>query len=512
MGKKRLVWLPLLCICLLHAPASAKLMAVGWDSTDSPVVEIDEIDGRFRLIGGSGFPHLNSLARDDAGRLLSVGGAAKNQLIAINPRTGRGTVLFTLDFGLDSVDVRGLAYEWLSDGPVLWAINYPGPGRFDLIQINLSNGEGTKINSDPVGLIQSITPFLNNQLYSWDVNQGLGQIDTGTGVFTDSNPEVGGTAGIQGITLGPRLDWIYGVGRLPGEHDKLYRIDVEGNYELVSTAASTYDLRGLEIGFDDIGESTGIGTCWSPTDSPVVRINPGTGLLSTIGRSGFPNLNSLAKDHEGILYAVGGASKNQLIRISRITGAGTLVTTLDFGGTTVDVRGLAFDGSRVSEKLYATNCRPGSGLQPHDLFRIDLATGVGTRINPVESPLPRTQSITFSRGGQLYGWDVATNGLIWINTSTGTFRHINLEISGPNGIQGIAFAADGTLYGIGQAPGENTKLYLIDSITGAYSLVGDTGGMHDVRGLEFIPPPKIPLAAIYLLLLQNIPKPPPVPD
>jgi|GEM_PF-5714728 len=74
---------------------------------------------------------------------------------------------------------------------------------------------------------------------------------------------------------------------------------------------------------------------------------------------------------------------------------------------------------------------------------------------------------------------------------------------GPEGIQSIAFAPDGTLYGIGRTFGENGKLYIIDSLTGAYRLVGDTGGMNDVRGLEFVPAPRITIPAIDLLLLHD---------
>jgi hypothetical protein len=303
---------------------------------------------------------------------------------------------------------------------------------------------------------------------------------------------------------------LYGVGSIPGEPDKLYSIDLEGKYECLYTARLTYDLRGLENASDNIGESTGIGTCWSETDSPVVGISPETGLVSTIGPSGFPHLNSLAKDNEGNLYAVGGAGKKQLIRIDRRTGAGTLVTTLDFGETEVDVRGLAFRVLGTYE-LLATNCRPGGGIQPHDLFRIDLDTGESTRVNPEGAPLPSTQSIAFSRFGGFYGWS-DEHGLIMIDTATGAFRDINPGISGPpEEIQGIAFAADGTLYGIGQVPGGNTKLYLIDSLTGAYSLVGDTGGNYDVRGLEFVPliKLKVPLAALHLLLLDDLKERPP---
>ena len=503
MGKKRLIWLPLLCICLLSAPAAAKLMAVGNDSNDSPVVEIDEITGLFRLIGGSGFPNLNSLARDDAGRLLSVGGEAENQLIAINPRTGQGTALLTLDFGDDPVNVYGLAFGWSEDGPRLWAVNRrPGVGLLgrDLFRINLATGVGTKIDTDPpLGLITSITPFLGSVLYCWDLVLGSGLLDTSTGVYTDNNPALLDNVGIQGIAI--KFLWLYGVGCVAGEHDKLYMIDGEGNCELVSTATHTYDLRGLEYFYDEkIEESVGIGVRWSATDSRVVQINPDTGLLSPIGPSGFPNLNSLARNQEGKLYAVGGADFNQLIRISRITGAGTLVTTLDFGDTPVDVRGLAL----IGEDLYATNCRPDSSL--FDLFRIDLATGIGTRINPEDSPLPRLQGLTRSSWSILYGWDAATNGLIWINRDNGAFGYVNPDMNGPSGIQSIAFSADGNLYGIGQVSGENTKLYLIDSLTGAYSLVGDTGGNYNVRGLEFVPPIKlkIPLAAIHLLLLDDL--------
>jgi hypothetical protein len=245
-----------------------------------------------------------------------------------------------------------------------------------------------------------------------------------------------------------------------------------------------------------------IGVTFGGTASPVVRIDPATGVGSAIGPSGFPALNSLAEDRAGTLYSAVDSppgSPPHLITINPATGAGTMVATLSFGAVVPDVRGLAFSGADV---LYAiNNTGPVGGQNPDDLFRVDVATGVGTLIGATGRN--GVQSITFSAAGILYGWDVggmdsAGLGLVTIDPATGLATDVNPAV-GDGGllIQGLAFAPDGRLFGVSAAAAAvmPDTLFTIDAATGAASPVG-SGGYTDVRGIAFAGAVPEPSAAV----------------
>jgi hypothetical protein len=477
-------------------------MGVCWDATNSSVVEISQVDGSMRTVGGSGFPYLNSLARDDAGRLFAVGGATRDKLIRINPNNGAGTVVLTLNFGADPVDVRGLAF--CEKTGALYAVNYrwtPGATSYDLYSINLVTGAGAKINDASLGRIQSID-FYSSILYGWDLDRGLVSIDTTNGAVTDLHPGVDFPPGIQGIIAG--RDEVWAVGKATGENDKLYYINKRtGDYTLLGAAAGVFDVRGIDKTFA-FYHSTLIAVCWSADNSRVVIIDRLTGNITPKGMSGFAHLNSLSacNGRGRYLTSIGGALKNQAIRIDPLTGAGRLVCEVAFPDAPADVRGVAY-APDWEGGIVAINSRtdlPNST----DLYYIDFTYDPAfiTRVNNLQSPLPNVQSITFSPGGILYGWDIGSYGLIRIDSSTGAWTDVNPAIAGTVGIQSIAFAPDGALYGAGRLPGEFDKLYLIDKFTGAYSLVGEASSGFNVRGIEFIGT-QVPPAGLNLLLLDR---------
>ena len=219
--------------------------------------------------------------------------------------------------------------------------------------------------------------------------------------------------------------------------------------------------------------ASAIGVSFSLTNSPVVSINEATGVGVSIGLSGFRRLNSLAADNSGTLFSAVDdgffGDSDQLITVDPNTGAGTAGPGLNFGAIDPDVRGLAFRPS--DNVLFASN--KVTGGPAHELFTIDVNTGLGTLIGPTGL----IQGLDFSPGGTLFGWDTSV-GLVTINTSTGVRTDVNGLPDGSFDIQTIAFALDGTLFG---AKGE---LFTIDPASGTTSLVG-SGGYSDVRGLEF---------------------------
>ena len=465
-------------------PDPGTLIGVHWDLSNSSVVKIDPYTGSGSNIGLSGFPGLNSLAKDPVGTLWSVTDLyddPNDQLIKIDPATGKGTQVATLNFPVYPANVRALAFSSMG---VLYATNgRPGAGLqpIDLYTVDVVTGNGTYIG--PTGAIQGLTFSPSGVLYGWDVNVGLVTINTATGAATDVNPAAPGTPDIQSIVFA--LDGaLYGAGKA------LYKIDpVTGVHTLIGSGGYT-DVRGIE--FVPVASPTNmIGVSWDFSNSPVVKIDPNTGSGSTIGLSGFPGLNSLAKDPVGTLWSVTDLyddPNDQLIKIDPATGKGTQVATLNFPVYPANVRALAFSSMGV---LYATNGRPGAGLQPIDLYTVDVVTGIGTYIGPTGA----IQGLTFSPSGVLYGWDVNV-GLVTINTATGAATDVNPAAAGTPNIQSIVFASDGTLYGAGNA------LYKIDPGTGVYSLIG-SGGYMDVRGIEFVAGLKPSCITPVLMLLLD---------
>jgi hypothetical protein len=437
------------------------LIGVSWSGTNSPVVKIDKDTGIGTTIGLSGFSGLNSLAKNQAGTLYSASG---NKLITINPTTGAGTQVATLNFGEKPSDVRGLAF---SPQNVLYAvINDYGPGGIGphyLYTVDVGTGVATLVG-ETGPRVQSITFSAAGALYGWDIAEGLLTINTSTGAATVVNPGVGALPDIQGIVFAPD-------GTLYGAREALYTIDTATSGCTLVGSGGYSDVRGIE--FVPVSPPTTlIGASWSGTNSPVVKIDRNTGAGTVIGLSGFPVLNSLAKNQVGTVYS---ASGNKLITINLLTGAGTQVATLNFGEKPSDVRGLAFSPKDV---LYAVINDDGpGGIGPDYLYTVNVTSGVATLVGA--TGLTGVQSLTFSASGILYGWDIG-KGLLTINTGTGAATVVNPAPGSIPNIQGIAFAPDGTLYGAREG------LYTINPATSGCTLVG-SGGYSDVRGIEFVP-------------------------
>jgi hypothetical protein len=221
----------------LSSPSAGKLIGV---NIDGLVVSIYQATGIGTTIGNCGFV-VNSLAKDNSGTLFSASGT---KLITINPTTGAGIQVATLNFGADPPDVRGLAF---SPDNVLYAVvngypqTVPGIGPDHLYTVNVSTGVGTLVGDTGMMSVQSIDFSPAGVLYGWDVGKGLITINTTTGVATDVNPSVGAAADIQGIVFGPD-------GTLYGACNALYKIDVAtGDTTLVGAGGYT-DIRGLEFG------------------------------------------------------------------------------------------------------------------------------------------------------------------------------------------------------------------------------------------------------------------------
>jgi WD40 repeat protein len=229
-------------IGLLAVPQSVlaqrDIVAVSWNTTNSPVSLLDRTTGDRQVVGSSGFQRLNSLARDPGGTLFSVAG--NNQLVTINPNSGAGTGGPLLSV----VDVRALAF---SPAGQLFAIQDGGTGASDrLFTIDTNTGTGTLIGAMRYAGVQGLEFFSDGTLYGWEVGSGTGsgagliRIDPSTGAATDIDPFTDGSSQIQSLAFGEGTA-LYGAG------DGLYAIDILNGAAILIGQRQFADIRGIAV-------------------------------------------------------------------------------------------------------------------------------------------------------------------------------------------------------------------------------------------------------------------------
>ncbi|MBL8746051.1 MAG: hypothetical protein JNK58_06815, partial [Phycisphaerae bacterium] len=139
----------------------------------------------------------------------------------------------------------------------------------------------------------------------------------------------------------------------------------------------------------------------------------------------------------------------------------------------------------------ATGTGAGGGTGPSSLYRIDPLTGAATLIGPIG--FNGVSGITFMPDGTLYGacnsdaiYGPASSALIRIDPNSGAgtlIGKISDSASGAGRITDISVGPNGTLYGYGDAGNEG--LYIIDTNTGAGSFVGFSGTFGGGNGMDF---------------------------
>lgn len=125
------------------------------------------------------------------------------------------------------------------------------------------------------------------------------------------------------------------------------------------------------------------------------------------------------------------------------------------------------------------------------VYSIDTATGTPTLIG--NSGIAQLQSLAHSPDGTYYATAAGGGGgpvkLVTIDPTTGAGTTIGTvtttDPAGISAMQGLAFGADGTLYGAGTALGSTiSNLYSVNRTTGVASLIGSTNATS-IQGLDF---------------------------
>jgi WD40 repeat protein len=232
-------------------------------------------------------------------------------------------------------------------------------------------------------------------------------------------------------------------------------------------------------GAADVEAGSLLAISWNLEACDVWGIDEATGACGWIGCTGFEALNSSARDRYGRIFSVENDFRDgrhrSLVQVDPDSGAGTFVATLDLGDCEPDVRALAFS---PDDRLYAINNACPCTIAPDDLYRIELSTGVGTRVGP--TGLSGIQGLAFSPDGQLFGWDMAL-GLVEIDPVTGTASDVDHLVGAEVFVQTLAFTPDGRLLAA------NNELWEISTADGSAMRVGSET-YRDVRGLEYVLP------------------------
>jgi WD40 repeat protein len=213
-----------------------------------------------------------------------------------------------------------------------------------------------------------------------------------------------------------------------------------------------------------------LGVTWS---GQVSLIDSNTGAATPIG-TGLFGQNALTRDANGVFWSTHrlGASSTtwtyHLTTVDPSTGAATIA----FPG--IDIRGLASAGGNL---LYAIE-QTSTGTTSVDLLSlVDTTTGAVTRVGPIG--FSGLQGLALHLG-TLYAWDI-TQGLIVVDTTTGAGLDPFPGVGGPSGLQSLCSHPDGRLLVGG---GSTNSLYVVDTTTGATTLVGTMTGTSDIRGIE----------------------------
>jgi len=234
-----------------------------------------------------------------------------------------------------------------------------------------------------------------------------------------------------------------------------------------------------------------VGISWQ---ARLYHIDPHTGKGSFVADTGLSEVDSMARDPSGVIYTSSGgtyATSGALHTINPATGQ--VLTTVSL--PIKDIRGLAFD---LSGRLYALNLDTYHAGGRNELFIVDTTSGDATSLGKLN--VNGVQGLTFGPDGTLYGWEVNAlgngvlgYGLVTIDLHTLICADVDPAWNGHTEILTLDFDGDGILYGC------RDFLYTVDPSTGDRTMVG-AGGFEDIRGMAYIPEP----ATLSLLALGGL--------
>ena len=217
-----------------------------------------------------------------------------------------------------------------------------------------------------------------------------------------------------------------------------------------------------------------------------LKIDVGTGKVTTIGRLGVSSALGLAFSPEGTAYTVTesagrfSGAKPRLARIDLATGKATTN-----GPIIPKFMALAFSPQGVLYAVNETSDRDGKGTGT--LYTIDPATGQATKVG-INGGVGDIMDLAFHPDGTLYGIDGTE--LFRVDLSTGK-RTLVKTLLGLENSMGLVITPDGTFYASDLVP--FSPIVRIDITTGQTTPVVKTT-INFIHGLDMLPPRKLKTA------------------
>ena len=222
----------------------------------------------------------------------------------------------------------------------------------------------------------------------------------------------------------------------------LYTIDLN------TGAPTLVGSTGVQVPLTEIEYDNNTGRLYGASGggtSSIEELNPATGASISSTPHVFGALNGLeyvgSTLYGTFIPAGGGAAPSTLVTVDTTTGVLTTIGVTGFG----PISGLAYDA--LSMTMFGVS----AGNAAANLLGIDLTTGLATLIAPIlnaaGAPLDRIGSIEFGPGGVLYAVTTGASAnhpseLLSINTATGQSTTI-----GSTGLSltGLTFQANGVV-------------------------------------------------------------------
>ncbi|MCB0728493.1 MAG: T9SS type A sorting domain-containing protein [Ignavibacteriae bacterium] len=203
----------------------------------------------------------------------------------------------------------------------------------------------------------------------------------------------------------------------------------------------------------------------------LMTINSATGVGTSVGESGFTQLNGLSiRPSNNELYAsISNSPVTQLVRINSTSGDAYNTSPIPIA----DIRAIAFDlndllyCSSTNGKLYSYNVTSGD---TNYIGSTGITNLFGLSINPVN--------------GSLWGINV-TGNVYKINKLDASSAAIGSTGNSPN--TAMAFDKNGVLYGLAGIGSQLNRLISIDTTNGAGTLIGTNIGFASANGLAISP-------------------------
>src|SRR5678815_1579631 len=245
--------------------AQSQLYGVTFGGT---LIHIDKLTGAGELVGNSGLT-CNAAAADPAGHILIGGGsgAAADQIIALDPLTGAGSVFLNTTGRPVGYGIRGMAVS----GSVLYVtLSQASTSTVDtLARIDMTTGVYTVIGPTGRTDIQGLAISPTGVLYAAGISGGLYTLDSSTGAAT----VIGGTFSGDDQALEFDTD-----GTLFCARDSLRTVNLASGATTLIGVIGFTDLRGLAMVVGPI--SLCYPNCDASTSPPILNVNDFTCFLN----------------------------------------------------------------------------------------------------------------------------------------------------------------------------------------------------------------------------------------